>query len=145
MYAYKLNTLFDDSIGLLRTELRTVAKSEQLQVHRVPVHSDSLLSEALRGLQQAPTRAAEEVEPANITYVNSPQALLDAIDARALDIVVTEHLDLTTLPLQPTSICPVGCDSPLGEISTTRSIRVRCFMAKLMLVLSASIAHGFVS
>lgn len=122
------NKLFDHSIRSLLSELRTVAKSVQMQVHQVPIHSDSLLSESLRGLLQAPTQATEEVEPANITFVNTPQALLDAIDADALDIVVTDHLDLTTLPLQSTSICKVGCDSPLGEISTTRSIRVRhCF------------------
>lgn len=66
----------------------------------------------------------QEIEPANITLVDTAQALVNAVQAGALDIVVTEHLDLTTLPLLPTSICNVGCESPLGELSKTRSIRV---------------------
>lgn len=95
-----------------------------MQVHPSPVHGAGFLNEPLRSLQQAATQALEEVKPANITFVNSPQALSNAVQAGALDIVVTEHLDLTTLPLLPTSICTIGCDSPLGSLRKTRPIRV---------------------
>lgn len=77
-------------------------------------------------LQQAATDTVSDIQPANITLVDTPRSLLNAVQAGALDIVVTKHLDLTTLPLLPTSICDVGCDSPLGELTKTRSIRV-CF------------------
>jgi hypothetical protein len=70
-------------------------------------------------------KQAAEIEPLNVTTVSTPEGLRDAVQNGALDIVITEHLDLTTLQLLKTSICPVGCDSPLGEIATTRSIRVR--------------------
>ena len=75
----------------------------------------------LRTLQQD----AQAVAPAEITIVSTPKGFVDAVQRGALDIVITEHLDLTTVDLQPTSICEVGCESPLGEIFATRSIRVR--------------------
>ena len=60
-----------------------------------------------------------------MTTVSTPQGLLDAVQSGALDIVITDHLDLTNMPLLPTSFCNSGCESPLGEITGTRSIRVR--------------------
>jgi hypothetical protein len=65
------------------------------------------------------------LEAADITVVSNPEQLLDAIRLGALDVVVTEHLDLTTLPLIKTGFCNEGCAGPLGEIRKTRSIRVR--------------------
>jgi hypothetical protein len=59
-----------------------------------------------------------------VTTVSTPEGLRDAVQSGALDIVITEHLDLTTLELLPISKCE-DCVSPLGEITTTRSIRVR--------------------
>jgi hypothetical protein len=60
----------------------------------------------------------------NVTTVSTPEGLLAAVQSGALDIVITEHLDLTTLELLPIAYCE-DCVSPLGEITTTRSIRVR--------------------
>ena len=57
--------------------------------------------------------------------VASPQQLVDAILEDHAHIVVTAHLDLTTLPIRENSICPDGCASPLPEIRAAQSIRVR--------------------
>lgn len=65
------------------------------------------------------------LEAGNVTTVSTPEGLREAVQNGALDILITEHLDLTTIPLVKTSICAEGCDSPLGEITATRSIRVR--------------------
>lgn len=81
---------------------------------------------ASRSLLQS-EKETEALAPANVTFVDTPQGLLAAVRGGALDIVIVDHLDLTTLPLRPTSICDVGCESPLGEITATRSIRVRLF------------------
>jgi hypothetical protein len=63
--------------------------------------------------------------PAQITSVSTPLQLKQAIKRGARDIVITNHLDLTTLQVEDTSICPDGCQTPLSEIRVTRSIRVR--------------------
>jgi hypothetical protein len=60
----------------------------------------------------------------DVTTVSTPQGLRDAVQRGALDIVITEHLDMTTLELLPISDCE-DCMSPLGGIHRTRSIRVR--------------------
>lgn len=67
------------------------------------------------------------VAPQDVTSVSTPEEFVAAIRQGALDIVVNEHLDLTTnaTKLLPTGICQVGCESPLGVIANTRSIRVR--------------------
>lgn len=66
-----------------------------------------------------------EIPSAEVTNVNTPQQLVAAIGRGDRDIVVTDHLDLTTVPLKPTGICLVGCMSPLGVLKgQTRSIRV---------------------
>lgn len=63
----------------------------------------------------------DEQEPA---YVATPQTLEMAILQGRHHIVVTAHLDMTALPLRPTSICK-ECVSPLPETFDTVSIRVR--------------------
>lgn len=96
-----------------------------MQITDLPLRGGVHLEGALRSLQQTTSQVGLDIEPDNITLVDTPQSLLQAVQDGALDIVVTDHLDLTTLPLLPTSICTEGCESPLGEIAKTRSIRVR--------------------
>jgi hypothetical protein len=60
----------------------------------------------------------------DVTLVSTPEGLREAVQMGAQDIIITEHLDLTTLELMPISECE-DCVSPLGDITTTRSIRVR--------------------
>lgn len=68
-----------------------------------------------------------EIPSAEITNVNTPQQLVAAIGRGDRDIVITDHLDLTTVPLMRTGICLVGCMSPLGVLKgQTRSIRGNC-------------------
>lgn len=89
---------------------------------------------------------------ASPTNVNTPLEFFSAIEAGVLDIVITNHLDLTLLPLPLKCERPIlavslelartpaltrqcvcrryiscddGCDSPVGGINATRSIRVR--------------------
>lgn len=81
--------------------------------------------ESFLGVAVARTLQQASVEAVNATTVSTPAGLRDAVQSGVLDIVITEHLDLTTIPLLATSICEVGCESPLGEITATRSIRVR--------------------
>lgn len=59
-----------------------------------------------------------------MSKVSTPSELALAVAEGALDIIITNHLDLTVLPLQNTSICPEGCESPVGPVNGTRSIRV---------------------
>ena len=99
---------------------------------------------------------------ASPTNVSTPMEFVSAVEAGVLDIVVTNHLDFTLLPLplkcaRPHALCSVanpctrraltqhrvcrafiscddGCDSPVGGINTTRSIRVcviRCQTSSL--------------
>ena len=67
-------------------------------------------------------QAAPEQRP---VYVSSPRELEDAILQGRLHIIITAHLDMTSMPLRDTSICPDGCGGPLPEIRETASIRVR--------------------
>lgn len=67
-------------------------------------------------------QAAPEQRP---VYVSTPRELEDAILQGRLHIVITAHLDMTSMPLRDTSICPDGCSGPLPEIRETASIRVR--------------------
>lgn len=60
-------------------------------------------------------------------YVSQPRELEDAILKGRRHIVITAHLDMTSMPLRSTSICPDGCESPLPEIRETWSIRV-CYL-----------------
>ena len=92
-------------------------------------------NESLRGsfgVRRLQQDAAAAVDTANVTTVSTPQGLVDAVQSGSVDIVITEHLDLTAVPLLPSSICENGnCDSPLGEITGTRSIRVRPLCSKM--------------
>jgi hypothetical protein len=87
---------------------------EQQHIDALPERLDSLRSRTL--LQD---KAAVEVE------VSTPQALKDAIQSSTPYILITNHLDLTEMPLLATYVCPAGCESPLGNINYTLSIRVR--------------------
>jgi hypothetical protein len=57
--------------------------------------------------------------------VRTPEDLKAAVARGVQDILITAHMDLTVLDAVRTSVCPDGCESPLGEVNTTRSIRVR--------------------
>jgi hypothetical protein len=59
-----------------------------------------------------------------VISVSSAEGLLYAVKTGWPDIVITDHIDLTTLELLPTSHCE-GCVSHLGDITSIRSIRVR--------------------
>lgn len=60
-----------------------------------------------------------------VAYVATPEAMLHAVLKDRRHIVIQAHLDLTTLPLRETSVCPEGCASPLPDIRGVESIRVR--------------------
>jgi hypothetical protein len=81
-------------------------------------------SKNVRSLLQA---SASSVGPA-VVEVSTAAGLKSAIAGSSLDILLIDHLDLTGLPLVPTSICPDGCLSPLGDVIGTRSIRVRKYI-----------------
>lgn len=57
--------------------------------------------------------------------VSTPDQLAAAVANGIPDILVTNHMDLSGLELKKTPICPDGCESPVGPINGTRSIRVR--------------------
>ena len=116
--------------GPIFSTATVVTRTDLLQVANSALQGPDYQSQTLRALQQSSATPPVAIKAPDITFVDSPQALVEAVQAGALDIVVTEHLDLTTLPLLPTSICPVGCDSPLGEIGQTRSIRVSPFFQR---------------
>eukprot|EP00892_Ulva_mutabilis_P002162 jgi/Ulvmu1/11947/UM082_0026.1 len=94
-----------------------MALSQEQAVNGMDMHLDSHL-QALPGrqLQQAID------EPVNIS---SPRLLEKAILTGYHHIVITAHMDLTTLPLRHTSICD-SCVGPLPEMITTMSIRGNC-------------------
>jgi hypothetical protein len=104
-------------------------------------HSGPILRSA--GAQVAPGSALERAarrqlkdDPAitlNVTTVSTAEGLRDAVQSGALDIVITEHLDLTPLGAWPKFDCEFfeDCMSHLGTIKTTRSIRVRNSLFKL--------------
>jgi hypothetical protein len=76
------------------------------------------------GLERGARRElkAEAAITLGVTTVSTPEGLRDAVQRGDPDIVITEHLDLTTLELLQTS---PYFKSPLGDIEKTRSIRVR--------------------
>lgn len=57
--------------------------------------------------------------------VSTPTELEVAILQGRKHIMITNHLDLTAMPLRHTTACLDGCESPLPEISDTETIRVR--------------------
>ena len=66
-----------------------------------------------------------QVQRDGVAFASTAVALRDAVLQGWRHIVITAHLDLTTLPLRETSICADGCASPLPDIRGTASIRVR--------------------
>lgn len=73
-----------------------------------------------------------QMAEANVTRVPTPVELLEALQRGDRDVVITEHMDLTSLqPLGAGSaLCPTGCSGPLQAasllaINGTRSLRVR--------------------
>jgi hypothetical protein len=102
----------------------TLGKGEQADLNQFSVGVQVEVESGLvRGARQLRDETAITLD---VTTVSTPEGLRDAVQSGALDIVITKHLDLTTLatiPLQM-DICD-GCVSPLGEITATRSIRVR--------------------
>lgn len=57
--------------------------------------------------------------------VATPDELVEAVLDKVCHIVITAHLDLTTLDLVQSNICPDGCESALPYVRHTASIRVR--------------------
>jgi hypothetical protein len=62
--------------------------------------------------------SAVSVAPADVTFVNTAEQLLDAVSTGKRDIVVKAHLDLTALPTDEFG-------AVLTLLPSTRSIRVR--------------------
>ena len=62
--------------------------------------------------------------PTEHVKVSTPKELVYAVLDGYPHIVITAHLDLTTLPLITNEICSEGCSSPLPEIFRAESIRV---------------------
>lgn len=60
----------------------------------------------------------------DLVTVATPDELVNAILEDRRHIVITAHLDLTTLLPRQNSLCPDGCASPLPEVLATDSIRV---------------------
>lgn len=56
--------------------------------------------------------------------VSTPMELEEAILEGRSHIVITSHLDMTSMPLRQTAVCDEGCASPLPEIHYAISIRV---------------------
>lgn len=69
-----------------------------------------------------------EVAPVEPVRVSTPKDLAYAISRKIKHVIITEHLDLTTLPLEINGICEDGCSSPIPVITHTESIRVRIFL-----------------
>lgn len=80
---------------------------------------------SLMGSMHHATRALSQAPSTGPVEVATPKQFVDAIKAGAADIVITGHMDLTQVPLMPTYICPDGCESPLGQITKVRSMRVQ--------------------
>lgn len=59
-----------------------------------------------------------------VVKVSTPNELKMAVAEGVQDIIITNHMDLSGLPLINTTICPEGCQSPVGPVNGTRSIRV---------------------
>lgn len=81
-----------------------------------------------RSLQET----AATLEPADVVMVSTPAELKASIRNGSLDIVITEHMDLTDLTLESTDVCSTGCNNPFGVIDRTRSIRVRATLSSLL-------------
>lgn len=90
-----------------------------------------MFEESLRGEVLSAGRTVQHdiegprrLQQKNATEVQTAVELLQAIASGERDILITEHIDLTSLELIKTSICDVGCEGHLGEIQETRSLRV---------------------
>eukprot|EP00892_Ulva_mutabilis_P002163 jgi/Ulvmu1/11948/UM082_0027.1 len=59
-------------------------------------------------------------------FVSTPRELEHAILSGRKHIVVTDHLDMTSMPHRPVTFCGDGCESPLPENRETLSIRGQC-------------------
>ena len=70
-----------------------------------------------------------EYDPENQpVYASSSKELELGILQGFAHIIVTNHLDLTSLPSKPTTACLDGCESPLPEVRLTQVIRVRALL-----------------
>ena len=69
-----------------------------------------------------------EVAPVEPVRVSTPRELVYAIFEESKHVVITAHLDLTTLAQYINEICDEGCSSAIPVIFHTESIRVRIFL-----------------
>lgn len=88
------------------------------QLGRMQEDPDASMLSSTRHLQQDADPMAAPV------YVSQPRELENAILEGRHHIVITAHLDLTSMPLRATTVCPDGCQSPLPEVREVKTIRV---------------------
>ena len=120
-----MECLYDHCIACLQVLNATVPPQPAYPAPREPV---PLLDVAAANGEVAPEIGFGEVMsergPAEHVKVSTPKELVQAVLGGKPHIVITAHLDLTTLPLITNEICPDGCSSPLPEILRAESIRV---------------------
>eukprot|EP00892_Ulva_mutabilis_P005993 jgi/Ulvmu1/3766/UM175_0014.1 len=90
-----------------------------------PMHRFSDSNSPFLSRQLLDTSIRMATAPSSITAVATPQQLQAAVAARAQDIEIRDHLDLTGLPL--VASYNSSFPSALGAILETRSIRAQAF------------------